>query len=243
MGQGNLVVATGRCDSRAAESRERRRATSGQASAGEKRRRPTAQGRAAAASRGDIHLSAHYACTHCGLSFEPPSPQLFSFNSPQGMCTGLRRAGRVVHVRSRAVGSRPELVVQARLLRADRPVARFGPLAAAHLSRRGRNGRAQAAARAKGTMLDTPGRSSTRELQNAVAVGHRRPAHHVHLAARRRQGTNTAASSRGSFPQLLDKYRNSQKQDAAAAARKIHARAGLRRSATAQRLNRAGPGR
>jgi len=35
---------------------------------------------------GDLQLSAHYACTHCGLSFEPPSPQLFSFNSPQGMC-------------------------------------------------------------------------------------------------------------------------------------------------------------
>jgi excinuclease ABC subunit A len=33
-----------------------------------------------------LSLSAHYACTHCGLSFEPPSPQLFSFNSPQGMC-------------------------------------------------------------------------------------------------------------------------------------------------------------
>src|SRR4029079_6434676 len=34
----------------------------------------------------DIPFSSHYACTTCGLSFEPPSPQLFSFNSPQGMC-------------------------------------------------------------------------------------------------------------------------------------------------------------
>jgi excinuclease ABC subunit A len=34
----------------------------------------------------DILLSAHYACTHCQKSYEPPSPQLFSFNSPQGMC-------------------------------------------------------------------------------------------------------------------------------------------------------------
>ncbi|HTU24208.1 MAG TPA: excinuclease ABC subunit UvrA, partial [Pirellulales bacterium] len=42
---------------------------------------------AAAAPAGDIALSAHYACTHCGISFEPPTPQLFSFNSPQGMCT------------------------------------------------------------------------------------------------------------------------------------------------------------
>lgn len=40
----------------------------------------------------DIHLSARYACTHCQIGFEPPEPQLFSFNSPQGMCpecTGL----------------------------------------------------------------------------------------------------------------------------------------------------------
>src|SRR5207248_1385953 len=34
----------------------------------------------------DILLSAHYACTYCERSYEPPSPQLFSFNSPQGMC-------------------------------------------------------------------------------------------------------------------------------------------------------------
>jgi excinuclease ABC subunit A len=34
----------------------------------------------------DIILSAHYACTHCNKSYEPPSPQLFSFNSPHGMC-------------------------------------------------------------------------------------------------------------------------------------------------------------
>jgi excinuclease ABC subunit A len=34
----------------------------------------------------DITLSADYACNACGLSFQPPTPQLFSFNSPQGMC-------------------------------------------------------------------------------------------------------------------------------------------------------------
>src|SRR5262249_18640045 len=35
---------------------------------------------------GDRLFSSRYACTHCGISYEPPSPQLFSFNSPQGMC-------------------------------------------------------------------------------------------------------------------------------------------------------------
>ncbi|HEX3313421.1 MAG TPA: excinuclease ABC subunit UvrA, partial [Gemmataceae bacterium] len=34
----------------------------------------------------DVLLSAHYACTHCNLSYEPPSPQMFSFNNPHGMC-------------------------------------------------------------------------------------------------------------------------------------------------------------
>ncbi len=34
----------------------------------------------------DLLLSSHYACSHCGISFDPPSPQLFSFNNPQGMC-------------------------------------------------------------------------------------------------------------------------------------------------------------
>jgi excinuclease ABC subunit A len=34
----------------------------------------------------DVLLSAHYACLHCDRSYDEPTPQLFSFNSPQGMC-------------------------------------------------------------------------------------------------------------------------------------------------------------
>ena len=34
----------------------------------------------------DLLLSANYACASCGIGFDAPSPQLFSFNSPQGMC-------------------------------------------------------------------------------------------------------------------------------------------------------------
>ena len=37
--------------------------------------------------------SSHYACTHCGISYEPPSPQLFSFNSPLGMCDDCNGLG------------------------------------------------------------------------------------------------------------------------------------------------------
>jgi excinuclease ABC subunit A len=34
----------------------------------------------------DLLLSAHYACLHCGRSYPEPNPQMFSFNSPHGMC-------------------------------------------------------------------------------------------------------------------------------------------------------------
>jgi len=40
----------------------------------------------AARHTNDRLYSAHYACTESGMSYEPPSPQLFSFNSPLGMC-------------------------------------------------------------------------------------------------------------------------------------------------------------
>jgi len=49
---------------------------------------PTARG-----PRRDILLSAAYACTDCDMSFEPPTPQLFSFNSPQGMCVNCDGLG------------------------------------------------------------------------------------------------------------------------------------------------------
>jgi excinuclease ABC subunit A len=40
----------------------------------------------AAEGQPDLVLSSRYACASCGIGFDPPSPQLFSFNSPQGMC-------------------------------------------------------------------------------------------------------------------------------------------------------------
>ena len=67
VGQGNLIVAVDRGE----EAEQEEEASS------RKRKRGVA---------GDVVISADYACNHCGVSFQPPSPQLFSFNSPQGMC-------------------------------------------------------------------------------------------------------------------------------------------------------------
>ena len=47
------------------------------------------------AAASDLRLSAHYACTDCDLSFDPPTPQLFSFNSPHGMCPSCLGLGEI----------------------------------------------------------------------------------------------------------------------------------------------------
>lgn len=41
----------------------------------------------------DRLYSANYACAESGMSYEPPSPQLFSFNSPLGMCMDCNGLG------------------------------------------------------------------------------------------------------------------------------------------------------
>ncbi|NQT40581.1 MAG: excinuclease ABC subunit UvrA, partial [Planctomycetes bacterium] len=75
MGQGNLIVAP---------------------DAGAPTKAKTqAAGSASRELTDDLVLSAEYACTHCDLSFEPPSPQMFSFNSPQGMCPECHGLGEV----------------------------------------------------------------------------------------------------------------------------------------------------
>jgi len=47
-----------------------------------------AMGRASARAKRSAQrvFSSKYACTHCSISFQPPTPQMFSFNSPAGMC-------------------------------------------------------------------------------------------------------------------------------------------------------------
>ena len=63
---------------------------------------PAAEPRPATGSRrragllpGDLALSADRACPKCGQSFEPLSPQSFSFNSPRGMCLECDGLGEI----------------------------------------------------------------------------------------------------------------------------------------------------
>lgn len=50
---------------------------------------------AAVSATQDILFSSEYACADCGISYPAPSPQLFSFNSPQGMCPACDGLGHL----------------------------------------------------------------------------------------------------------------------------------------------------
>jgi len=99
MGDGALIVSVEEENSRAAASALAELETADNED-NEDKAAPAATPQPAAATpqpaaATDLLLSAHYACTHCGLSFETPSPQLFSFNSPQGMCPECDGLGKL----------------------------------------------------------------------------------------------------------------------------------------------------
>jgi len=82
MGQGNLIIAPEQTEPKTGKSHANSEA------------KPKKSRKRSGGVAGDIILSVDYACSHCGISFEPPSPQLFSFNSPQGMCLDCDGLGR-----------------------------------------------------------------------------------------------------------------------------------------------------
>jgi excinuclease ABC subunit A len=57
----------------------------------------------------ELILSEDHACPHCGLSFPELTPQLFSFNSPLGMCSGCQGLGTQLTVDPELIVEKPHL--------------------------------------------------------------------------------------------------------------------------------------
>ncbi|MCC6493187.1 MAG: excinuclease ABC subunit UvrA [Pirellulales bacterium] len=107
LGGGNLIVAPEDStasrttadeplrDSRGSEGPDHDEGPSSPEAPPSKRGRKAGRGAGIPGHPGDITLSADYACNACGLSFAPPTPQLFSFNSPQGMCAACDGLGEM----------------------------------------------------------------------------------------------------------------------------------------------------
>ncbi|MFM8290930.1 MAG: excinuclease ABC subunit UvrA, partial [Planctomycetia bacterium] len=56
----------------------------------------------------DLVLSSRYACIACGVSYDTPEPQLFSFNSPQGACPACDGLGDIYGIDPTKLVAAPE---------------------------------------------------------------------------------------------------------------------------------------
>jgi excinuclease ABC subunit A len=206
MGQGSLIVATQDSGAVSAPTTENERPAKRRKRAAAEATAESLPGRSGGHA-GELQLSAHYACTHCGISFEPPSPQLFSFNSPQGMCIACDGLGELYSFDPALLVPKSNLSFREgcfELLGAWRELGRW--------KRHIYQGVAETVERRrdlpKGTMLDTPWAGLDAELQNLWLWG--TGDEHITFTWRGgSSGKKYGGKFEGLIPKLLDKYRES----------------------------------
>jgi len=156
---------------------------------------------------GDLHLSSRYACVPCGISFEPPSPQLFSFNSPQGMCRECDGLGEVYSFDTKLLVPDPAKSFK------DGAIDLIGPW---HEMGRWKRHIYQGVADTLehkhqidgGTILETPWRDLDPELQKLMLFG----TGDLHITYTWRNGAHGqkyGGKYEGIVPELLTRHRNS----------------------------------
>ncbi len=156
---------------------------------------------------GDIVLSARYACTHCDASFEPLTPQLFSFNSPQGMCFECDGLGRFFSFDPSLLIPDPSRNVQQGCIEL---IGKWKSLG--RWKRHIYQGVADSVERTlglePGTMLETAWEELDPELQTVWLWG--TGDQHVTFTWRNGpKGSKYGGRFEGIIPELLSKYRNS----------------------------------
>ena len=198
MGKGNLIVAI-EDDSRNPKTAETEDETTPTKRKGRKARKK--------ANPNDIVLSVDYACTHCGISFEPPSPQLFSFNSPQGMCMECDGLGEFFSFDVELLIPDPTKSMKKGCFETIGPWKDLG-----RWRRHIYQGVADTIERTRGieegTLLDTPWREMDKKFQDLFLWG----TGEEHITFTWRGGKSPqkyGGTFEGIIPELLAKYRNS----------------------------------
>jgi excinuclease ABC subunit A len=156
---------------------------------------------------GDIIFSVDYACTDCGISFAPPSPQLFSFNSPQGMCHECDGLGEAFSFDSDLLIPDPSLSLAKGCIELIGTLSKMG-----RYRRSIFKGVAETIERRHklpaGTMLDTPWKDLRPKFRKLWLWG----TGEDHITYTWRGGASPikyGGTFDGVIPDLLDKYRSS----------------------------------
>jgi len=110
--------------------------------------------------KGDILYNQNYACAECNISMEEPTPQMFSFNSPHGMCPTCRGLGTLTKMS-------PDLVVpdKTKSIR-DGAIVFWGKLDALHTEHL-----AEGLAKHYNFSLDTPWNQLTEKQRQTMLYG------------------------------------------------------------------------
>ncbi len=108
----------------------------------------------------DQLFSTRYACNKCDLSYEEPAPQLFSFNSPQGMCPNCHGLGTMMRIEPRLIIPDPEKSINEGAIE---PLGRITNLWKRHFF--------EGIAEYVGFSLDTPWEKLTGEARRVLLYG------------------------------------------------------------------------
>ena len=108
----------------------------------------------------DQLFSTRYACNKCDLSYEEPAPQLFSFNSPQGMCPNCHGLGTMMRIEPRLIIPDPAKSINEGAIE---PLGRITNLWKRHFF--------EGIAEYVGFSLDTPWEKLTGEARRVVLYG------------------------------------------------------------------------
>ncbi|HND52503.1 MAG TPA: excinuclease ABC subunit UvrA, partial [Pirellulaceae bacterium] len=153
----------------------------------------------------DTVYSSSYACTPCGLSFETPSPQLFSFNSPQGMCRTCDGLGTMFSFSAELLVPNPRLTFKDgcfELIGSWRDLGRWRR----HIYQGVADSVERKRSLAAGTMLETPWERLDAELQQLWLWG----TGDEHITFTWRGGAapmKYGGRFGGIVPELLEKYK------------------------------------
>jgi excinuclease ABC subunit A len=162
---------------------------------------------AAVQTEGDILLSSQFACTECGLSFVEPSPQLFSFNSPQGMCLTCDGLGEFFSFDPSRLVTSPDKSFAQGCIELIGPWKDLG-----RWKRHIYQGVAETMERklelAEGTLLETPWRDLPKKLRDLWLWGTGRE-HITYTWRNGRAAQKYGGTFEGIIPELLEKYRTS----------------------------------
>jgi excinuclease ABC subunit A len=154
----------------------------------------------------DILMSADYACNHCGLSFQPPSPQLFSFNSPQGMCLECDGLGTMFSFDPAKLVTEPTMSLSEGCIELMGPWKELGRWKR-HIYKGVADTMERKLELAEGALTDTPWQDLTAEQQYLWLWG----TGGEHITYTWRAGKNSqkyGGTFDGLIPELLEKYRS-----------------------------------